>query len=68
MLEERCRCLRMFYCCYKVILLHSSKFERVPDLTITNTLLKAIIVRALLDLHGEVCVMIITMCLFHPSV
>ena len=37
----------------------SSKFERTPDLTITITLLKAIIVQALLDLHGEVCLQII---------
>lgn len=29
------------------------KFERTPDFTINNALLKTIIVQALLDLHGE---------------
>lgn len=52
-LEEHCGCF--FYSCQVNFFVHSSKFERIPDLTITNALLKAIIVQALLDLHGEVC-------------
>ena len=46
-----------------IAMFQCSKFERIPDLTITDTLLKAIIVQALLDLHGEVCFISFPICL-----